>query len=111
MAGARPCVKQVEDSSPAPSQGLARLKQGVQYLTHEPESSLRLLREGCKLRLFPRNPELAHRRVSMQRRTFIQTSLATMCSDATATAVARAELPGSPVYELRTYSLKGGKQP
>src|SRR5579872_1312247 len=46
----------------------------------------------------------------MKRRSFIQTSLATVCAAAATPAIA-AERPGGPVYELRTYSLKAAKQP
>jgi hypothetical protein len=46
----------------------------------------------------------------MMRRSFIQASLATVCSAAAAPAVA-AERQGGPVYELRTYAVKAGKQP
>jgi hypothetical protein len=46
----------------------------------------------------------------MKRRSFIQASLATVCSAAAATGRA-ADRPGSALYELRSYSLKAGKQP
>ena len=46
----------------------------------------------------------------MKRRSFIQASLATVCSAAVAPGRA-AERPGGTVYELRTYSLKAAKQP
>jgi NIPSNAP len=47
----------------------------------------------------------------MKRRSFIQTSLATVCSVAAAAPAIAAERPSGPVYELRTYSLKAAKQP
>ena len=47
----------------------------------------------------------------MQRRAFIQASVATICSNAAANAVADGASGPSPVYELRTYTLKGSKQP
>jgi hypothetical protein len=47
----------------------------------------------------------------MQRRSFIQTSLATVCSAAATDPVVGAERPAGLVYELRTYSLKAAKQP
>lgn len=47
----------------------------------------------------------------MQRRVFLQASLATVCAGAAPTAVAGAEDRHSPVYELRTYTLKAVKQP
>lgn len=47
----------------------------------------------------------------MQRRSFIQASLATVCSTTAATPGAAAERPGGPVYELRTYLLTATKQP
>jgi hypothetical protein len=46
----------------------------------------------------------------MQRRAFVQASLATICSTATAAAAAGAAPAAGPVYELRTYSLKRAKQ-
>jgi hypothetical protein len=46
----------------------------------------------------------------MKRRSFIQASLATVCSAAAAAPALAAERQGAPVYELRTYSLKAGKQ-
>jgi hypothetical protein len=46
----------------------------------------------------------------MQRRTFLQTSLATACS-ATAAPVLGADRPEGQIYELRTYSLQTAKQP
>jgi hypothetical protein len=45
----------------------------------------------------------------MQRRSFIQASLATVCS--TSAEAPAAERPDGTVYELRTYSLKAAKQP
>jgi hypothetical protein len=47
----------------------------------------------------------------MQRRLFIQASVASLCPAATAGPVLGAESQGSLVYELRAYSLKAGKQP
>lgn len=47
----------------------------------------------------------------MQRRSFIQASLATACTASAAAPVVAAERQGNPVYELRAYSLKPGKQP
>jgi hypothetical protein len=47
----------------------------------------------------------------MERRSFMQASLATVCSAATAAPVVGAERQGGPVYELRTYGLKAAKQP
>lgn len=47
----------------------------------------------------------------MQRRTFIQTSLATVCSAAAVAPAIGAERQGSAVYEIRNYSLKADKQP
>src|SRR5437660_1617791 len=47
----------------------------------------------------------------MQRRSFVQASLATACSAAATAPAAAAERQGNPVYELRIYSLKPGKQP
>jgi hypothetical protein len=46
----------------------------------------------------------------MQRRAFLQGSLATVCANAASTAVASPEARGNLVYELRTYTLKGVKQ-
>ena len=46
----------------------------------------------------------------MRRRSFIRASLATVCSAAAAPALA-AERAGATLYELRSYSLKSGKQP
>jgi hypothetical protein len=46
----------------------------------------------------------------MQRRSFLQASLATVCSTAAA-ADPKPERQGGPVYELRAYSLKAAKQP
>src|ERR1700722_3812794 len=45
----------------------------------------------------------------MKRRSFIQASLATVCSAAAVPASA-ADRPAGSVYELRTYSLKAAKQ-
>ena len=47
----------------------------------------------------------------MQRRTFLQASLATACSAAATAPVLGAEHSGGQVYELRTYSLQAAKQP
>src|SRR5579863_5325974 len=46
----------------------------------------------------------------MKRRSFIQASLATVCTAAAAPVLA-ADKQGGGVYELRTYSLKADKQP
>jgi hypothetical protein len=46
----------------------------------------------------------------MKRRSFIQASLATLCSAAATGPVVGAERQGGFVYELRSYSLKAGKQ-
>src|SRR6266581_696624 len=46
----------------------------------------------------------------MQRRSFIQASLATVCSAATTGPVVSAERQGGFMYELRSYSLKTAKQ-
>ncbi len=47
----------------------------------------------------------------MKRRSFIQASLATVCSAAAVAPATAAEPKGKSVYELRTYSLKAAKQP
>jgi hypothetical protein len=47
----------------------------------------------------------------MQRRSFIQASLATVCSATATGPVVGAERPGGFMYELRSYSLKTAKQP
>ncbi|MBY0527101.1 MAG: NIPSNAP family protein [Gemmataceae bacterium] len=47
----------------------------------------------------------------MERRSFIQASLATACAAAATTPVIAADRQGGPVFELRTYSLKAAKQP
>ncbi len=47
----------------------------------------------------------------MQRRSFIQASLATMGSAAAAAPVAAAERQDNPMFEVRTYSSKAAKQP
>src|SRR5437773_10633505 len=47
---------------------------------------------------------------TMQRRSFLHASLATLCSAATADPLAAADRPGGQVYELRSYSLKPAKQ-
>jgi NIPSNAP len=46
----------------------------------------------------------------MERRSFIQASLASVCSAAVAAPVVSAEHQAGVVYELRTYSLKASKQ-
>jgi hypothetical protein len=46
----------------------------------------------------------------MKRRSFIQASVATMCSTA-AVSAAKDEASATPLFELRTYSLKATKQP
>jgi hypothetical protein len=48
---------------------------------------------------------------TMQRRTFLRASLATMSTSITAAAVTGAASPASSVYELRVYTLKRSKQP
>ncbi len=47
----------------------------------------------------------------MQRRSFLQASLTAAGAAVAAASVVAAERQGSPVYELRTYSLKAAKQP
>jgi hypothetical protein len=61
-----------------------------------------------RARLAPET-DLTHRNLTMRRRSFIRASLATVCSAAAAPALA-AERAGAPLYELRSYSLKAGKQ-
>jgi len=46
----------------------------------------------------------------MKRRSFIQASLATLCSAAAASSASAAERGEGPVYELRNYSPKAAKQ-
>src|SRR5208337_3880057 len=50
-------------------------------------------------------PETLPRTPTMQRRSFIQASLATVCASAATAPAIGAEPQGRPVYELRTYSL------
>jgi NIPSNAP len=47
----------------------------------------------------------------MKRRSFIQASFAALCSVVGVGRAAAAEPKGTPMYELRTYSLKAAKQP
>jgi hypothetical protein len=47
----------------------------------------------------------------MKRRSFIHASLAAFSTGVAGAPVAAVERQGGPVYELRTYSLKAGKQP
>lgn len=47
----------------------------------------------------------------MQRRDFLQASLATACAAAAPLPATAADRQGTPVYELRMYSLKPAKQP
>jgi NIPSNAP len=47
----------------------------------------------------------------MKRRSFLQASLASVCTAAAAVPVRPADSHETSVYELRTYSLKAGKQP
>ena len=47
----------------------------------------------------------------MKRRSFIQALLAALCSAAGVASARAAESKGTPLYELRTYSLKAAKQP
>lgn len=47
----------------------------------------------------------------MQRRSFIQATLATACTAAAGSSAAAAERQGSPMFELRIYHLKAAKQP
>jgi NIPSNAP len=46
----------------------------------------------------------------MKRRSFIQASVATVCTAAATAPAFAAERQSGPVYELRTYALKAGKQ-
>ena len=47
----------------------------------------------------------------MKRRSFLKASLASVCTAAAAVPAQAADSPESPVYELRSYSLKAAKQP
>src|SRR5687768_11977823 len=47
----------------------------------------------------------------MKRRSFIQASVATVCTAAAATAADEARNKARELYELRTYTLKPSKQP
>jgi hypothetical protein len=47
----------------------------------------------------------------MKRRSFLQATLASVCTAAAAVPARAAEHSETPVYELRTYSLKAAKQP
>ncbi len=48
---------------------------------------------------------------TMKRRSFLQATLASVCTAAAAVPARAADRQESPVYELRTYSLKASKQP